>query len=97
MRALEDLAVKVNGGLEAGRVIRTFPNARVRRQVEAAPLCQLLQLVLIHFPLSLSITLKTALSLSLSLFKKVSGPTLIHRKISPENHLRPNRTSLSKI
>jgi len=29
VRALEDLAVKVNGGLEPGRVIGTFPNARV--------------------------------------------------------------------
>jgi len=40
VRALEDLAVKVDGGLEPGRVIGTFPNARVRRQVEAAPLGQ---------------------------------------------------------
>lgn len=29
VRALEDLAVKVDGGLEPGRVIGTFPNARV--------------------------------------------------------------------
>lgn len=49
VRALEDLAVKVDGGLEPGRVVRTFPNARVGRQVEAAPLGQLLQLVLVHF------------------------------------------------
>jgi len=57
LRALEDLAVKVNGGLEAWRVIGTFPNARVRRQVEAAPLCQLLKLVLVHFPPSHSLSL----------------------------------------
>ena len=49
VRALEDLAVKVDGGLEPRRVIGTFSNARVRRQVEAAPLGQLLKLVLVHF------------------------------------------------
>lgn len=47
--ALEDLAVKVDGGLEPGRVVRTFPNARVGGEVEAAPLGQLLKLVLVHF------------------------------------------------
>lgn len=52
--ALEDLPVKVDGGLEPGRVVRTFPNARVRREVEAAPLGQLLKLVLVHFFSSLS-------------------------------------------
>lgn len=51
LRALEDLAVKVDGGLEPGRVVGTFPNARVGRQIEAAPLGQLLQLVLVHFAL----------------------------------------------
>jgi hypothetical protein len=59
VRALEDLAVKVNGGLEARRVIGTFPKARVRREVEAAALCQLLKLVLVHFSshqLSLSLS-----------------------------------------
>lgn len=50
LRALEDLAVEVNRGLETRRVIRTFPNARVGRQVEAASLCQLLKLVFVHFP-----------------------------------------------
>ena len=49
VRALEDLAVKVNGGLEPGRVIGTFPNRGVGREVEAAPLGQLLKLVLVHF------------------------------------------------
>lgn len=52
VRGLEDLAVEINGGLEPRRVIRTFPNARVRWQVEAAPLRQLLKLVLVHFPFS---------------------------------------------
>ena len=49
VRALEGLAVEVHCRLEPRRVIGTFPNARVRRQVEAAPLRQLLQLVLVHF------------------------------------------------
>nr|POE82037.1 hypothetical protein CFP56_43195 [Quercus suber] len=40
LRAVEDLAVKVDGGLDPGRVVRTFPNARVGREVEAAPLGQ---------------------------------------------------------
>nr|GME01658.1 hypothetical protein B296_00002089 [Ipomoea batatas] len=47
--ALEGLAVEVNDGLEARRVVWTFPYADVGGQVEAAPLRQLLQLVLIHF------------------------------------------------
>ena len=47
-RALENLAVKVDGGLEPRRVVRPLSYASVRRQIEAAPLRQLLQLVLIH-------------------------------------------------
>ena len=82
LRTLEDLAVKVDGGLEPGRVVRTFPNARVGRKVEAAPLGQLLKLVFVHFffcssPLYFPLTPKLSLSsfnyyyyysLSLSLF-----------------------------
>nr|GMD32098.1 hypothetical protein Iba_chr09bCG5010 [Ipomoea batatas]GME12920.1 hypothetical protein Iba_scaffold14242CG0010 [Ipomoea batatas] len=49
MGALEGLAVEVHRGLESGRVIRAFSDATIRRQVEAAPLRQFLQLVLIHF------------------------------------------------
>ncbi|CAL1404277.1 unnamed protein product [Linum trigynum] len=48
-RALEDLAVEVDRGLEARRVVGTFPDASVGGKVEAAPLRQLLQLVLVHF------------------------------------------------
>lgn len=48
VRTLEDLAIEVDSGLEARRVVRTFPEARVRREVEAAPLRQLLKLVLVH-------------------------------------------------
>lgn len=40
--ALEDLAVKVNGGLEPRRVVRPLSYTRVRWQIEAAPLGQLL-------------------------------------------------------
>lgn len=47
-RALEQLAVEVHRRLESRRVVRPLPQARVRRQVEAAPLRQLLQLVLVH-------------------------------------------------
>ncbi|RRT80941.1 hypothetical protein BHE74_00006656 [Ensete ventricosum] len=47
-RALEHLAVEVHRRLEPRRMIRPLPYARVRRQVEAAPLRQLLQLVLVH-------------------------------------------------
>lgn len=47
--ALEDLAVEVNRRLEPRRVIGTFPNAHVGWEVEAASLCQLLKLVLVHF------------------------------------------------
>ena len=49
VRAFEDLAVKVDGGLEPWRVVRTFSNARVGGEIEAAPLGQLLKLVLVHF------------------------------------------------
>lgn len=49
VRALEDLAVEVNGGFESRRVVWTFPYAGIRGKVEAAPLRQLLQLVLVHF------------------------------------------------
>ena len=67
LRTLEDLAVKVDGGLEPGRVVRTFPNARVGRKVEAAPLGQLLKLVFVHFffcssPLYFPLTPKLSLS-----------------------------------
>ena len=67
LRALEDLAVKVDGGLEPRRVVRTFPNARVGRKVEAAPLGQLLKLVFVHFffcssPLYFPLTPKLSLS-----------------------------------
>ena len=48
MGTFERLAVKVNGSLEPGSVVWTFPNASVGRQVKAASLRQLLQLVLIH-------------------------------------------------
>ena len=64
--ALEDLAVKVDGGLEPGRVVRTFPNARVGGEVEAAPLGQLLKLVLVHFFSSPSLSLFYSLLSSLS-------------------------------
>lgn len=46
--ALEGLAVEVDRRLEARRVVRTFPDTRVRWEVEAAPLRQLLELVLVH-------------------------------------------------
>ncbi|KAF5766985.1 hypothetical protein HanXRQr2_Chr15g0721921 [Helianthus annuus] len=48
IRALIRLAVKIDRGLEPRRVIWTFSYARVRRQIEATPLRQFLQLVLIH-------------------------------------------------
>ena len=69
LRTLEDLAVKVDGGLEPRRVVRTFPNARVGRKVEAAPLGQLLKLVFVHFffcssPLYFPLTPKLSLSLT---------------------------------
>lgn len=57
VRALEDLAVKVNGCLKPRRVIGTFPNASVGGKVEAAPLGQLLKLVFVHFPISLTLSL----------------------------------------
>lgn len=46
--ALELLAVEVDRRLEPRRVVRPLPQAGVRRQVEAAPLRELLELVLIH-------------------------------------------------
>lgn len=58
VRALEDLVVEVNGGLEPGRVIGTFSDASVGWQIETAPLRQLLKLVLVHLaPISLSLSL----------------------------------------
>lgn len=42
IRAFEIVAVEVDEGFEARRVVRTFPYAGVGRQVEAAPLRQLL-------------------------------------------------------
>lgn len=58
VRAFKDLTIEVNGGLEPWRVIGTFPNASVGWEIEAAPLCQLLKLVLVHFPLTLSLKKK---------------------------------------
>ena len=49
LRTLEDLAVEVNGGLEPRRVVWTFSYTSVRREIEAAPLRELLQLILVHF------------------------------------------------
>jgi hypothetical protein len=46
--ALEHLPVEVHRRLEPRRVVRPLPQAGVRRQVEAAPLRQLLQLILVH-------------------------------------------------
>lgn len=40
--ALEAVAVEVDDGLEARRMVRALPYARVRWKVEAAPLRQLL-------------------------------------------------------
>jgi hypothetical protein len=45
---VEGLAVEGDGGLEAGRMVGPLPRAHVRRQAEAAPLRQLLELVLVH-------------------------------------------------
>jgi len=46
--ALEGLAVEGDGGPEARRVVGALARAHVRRQAEAAPLRQLLELVLVH-------------------------------------------------
>lgn len=46
--ALEDLAIEVDGGLEPRRVVGPLPDAGVGGEVEAAPLRELLQLVLVH-------------------------------------------------
>jgi hypothetical protein len=45
---LELLPVEVHRRLEPRRMVGPLPQARVRRQVEAAPLRQLLQLILVH-------------------------------------------------
>ena len=37
VKAFEDLSIKVNGGLEPRRMIKTLSDARVRRQIETAP------------------------------------------------------------
>ena len=42
VRGLKGLSIEVNDGFESRRVIRTFPYTSVRRQIEAAPLRQLL-------------------------------------------------------
>lgn len=47
-RALEVLAVEIDDGLEAGGVVGAFADAGVGGEVEAAPLRQLLKLVLVH-------------------------------------------------
>ena len=76
LRALEDLAVEVDGGLELRRVVRTFSNARVRWQIEAAPLRQLLKLVLVHFfylPILSSLSLFLFLPPLSLLFLKLSS------------------------
>ena len=72
VRAFEDLSVKVNGGLEPRRVIRTLSDARVGRQIETAPLRQLLKLVLVHLAPT---SLPPSLSLSLSV-RRFSTPIL---------------------
>lgn len=51
--ALESVAVEVDDGLEARRVVWPLPDTCVGRQVEAAPMRNLLQeLLLIHLSLS---------------------------------------------
>ncbi|MFS7957684.1 hypothetical protein Hanom_Chr07g00669281 [Helianthus anomalus] len=52
VRALIRLAVEINRRFEPRRVIWTFSDTYVRRQIKAAPLRQLLQLVLIHLSIS---------------------------------------------
>ena len=37
VKAFEDLSIKVNGGLEPRRMIKTLSDAPVRRQIETAP------------------------------------------------------------
>lgn len=46
--ALEGLTVEGDGRPEARRVVRALARAHVRRQAEAAPLRQFLELVLVH-------------------------------------------------
>lgn len=50
--ALEGLSVECHGGLEPRGVVGAFSYARVGRQAEAAPLRQLLQLVLVHLTIN---------------------------------------------
>ncbi|KAL6989980.1 hypothetical protein U1Q18_015732 [Sarracenia purpurea var. burkii] len=52
--ALVVLTVEVHSRLERRCVIRTFPYARVRWQVKAALLRQLLQLILVHLSFTLA-------------------------------------------
>ena len=78
LRALEDPAVEVDGGLEPRRVVQTFSNARVRRQIEAAPLRQLLKLVLVHF---FYLPILSSLSLSTTTLSPIPQAKL-YRKVS---------------
>jgi hypothetical protein len=48
IRAFEKLAIEHHCGLEARRMVRSFPDASVRWQIEAAPLRKLLKLILVH-------------------------------------------------
>lgn len=65
--ALEGLAVEVDCRLEPRRMVGTFPRARVRGEVEAAPLGQLLELVLVHLqpPSILSLSLRVYMCVSM--------------------------------
>lgn len=46
--ALEHLPVEINCSLKPGCMIWSLPDAGIGRQIEAAPLSKLLELVLIH-------------------------------------------------
>jgi hypothetical protein len=48
IRAFEKLAIEDHGGLEARSMVRPFSDTGIRRQIEAAPLSKLLQLILVH-------------------------------------------------
>jgi hypothetical protein len=48
IRAFEKLAIEHHCGLEARRMVRSFSDASVRWQIEAAPLRKLLKLILVH-------------------------------------------------
>jgi len=48
IRAFEKLPIEDHGGLKARRVVRSFSDARVRWQIEAAPLSKLLTMILVH-------------------------------------------------